>query len=81
MEDLQEECGKNGRVLQDIRIPRPADPPSQMGHGCYGKAYIMMSDSRSAADVKKEFHGRMYDGLSLEVTFIHPGLFYQLQLN
>lgn len=75
------ECGKDGRKIQDIRVPRPVDPATQLGEGCYGKAYVMMESARGAAEVQREFHGRMYDGLSLEVTFIHPGLFYQLQLS
>lgn len=35
MQDLQEECGKVGNVV-DLKVPKPSDP-SMAGQGNYGK--------------------------------------------
>ena len=77
MEDLRDECSKHG-TIQDIRIPRPDNPGAQMNQGCFGKVYILMAASDQAAGVQKVLNGRMYDALQLSVTYIDPGLFYQL---
>lgn len=75
IEDLQEECGKHG-VVVDTRIPRA--PDGTVGQGCFGKVYVLMNSAESASGIQKTFNGRMYDGRSLVVTYIQPAHFYML---
>lgn len=75
IEDLQEECGKHGTVV-DTRIPRP--PDGSVGQGCFGKVYVLMDSAESASGIQKTFNGRMYDGRSLVVQYIQPAHFYML---
>jgi hypothetical protein len=69
--------------ISDLRIPRPepapgVDPAARLGSGCYGKVYILFASPPAASAAQAKFNGRMYDGRTLEVTFIRPTHFYML---
>lgn len=78
IEDLQEECGKHGHVV-DTRIPQPSSG-IPVGQGCYGKVYVLMDSAEGALAIQKTFNGRMYDGRSLNVSYIQPAHFYMLPI-
>jgi len=71
MQDLQEECGKLGNVV-DLKVPRPSGP-GMVGQGHYGNAFVLFSSAQEAQAAKDALHGRSFDGLVLDVTFV-PGI-------
>lgn len=81
VEDLHEECGKHGTVV-DTRVPCPdrstTDLEGIIGTGCYGKVYCLMDTIDSAVNIQQTFNGRIYDGRTLQVSFIQPAHFYML---
>ena len=82
MEDLREECEKCGAIV-DIRIPKPdagVAAAAVAGTGCYGKVFVLMDDAAAARRLRDMVHGRVYDGRTLEVSYVHEGHFYQLPL-
>jgi hypothetical protein len=81
IEDLHEECSKHGTVV-DTRIPCPdkntGDLETVIGNGCYGKVYCLMDSTESAVNIQRTFNGRIYDGRTLQVSYIQPAHFYML---
>ncbi|GAX80268.1 hypothetical protein CEUSTIGMA_g7706.t1 [Chlamydomonas eustigma] len=72
IEDLKEECGRHGAVVQ-VKVPRPSPPhlaDSMFGTGDYGKAFVRFADLQSATAAKNAIHGRMFAGSTVHALFI-----------
>lgn len=72
IEDLREECGKYGQVIE-VKVPRPPVPQlsaQYMGSQHYGQAFIQFLDNESAIKAREAIHGRMFAGSTVQAVFV-----------
>ncbi|KAK9868013.1 hypothetical protein WJX84_005393 [Apatococcus fuscideae] len=74
MDDMREECGKHGQVLQ-LLIPRPGAPTG------VGKVIIQFGDISSAARARQAMNGRKFAGRTVVGTFLSEEQFSAGQLD
>ncbi|EFN54776.1 hypothetical protein CHLNCDRAFT_58050 [Chlorella variabilis] len=68
MEDMKEECGKYGTVVQ-VHIPRPA-PPSAPPPPGLGKIIIEFAETPAAMAARNAMHGRKFGGRVVEAVMM-----------
>jgi splicing factor U2AF subunit len=68
MEDMKEECGKYGAVVQ-VHIPRPPPPGTPNPPGL-GKIIIEFAHSSSAMGARNAMHGRKFGGRVVEAVMM-----------
>ncbi|KAL6767440.1 hypothetical protein ACKKBF_B35235 [Auxenochlorella protothecoides x Auxenochlorella symbiontica] len=68
MEDMREECGKYGTVLQ-VHIPRPGPPDAPAVPGL-GKVLIEFAEPSAAIAARNAMHGRRFSGRTVVATLL-----------
>ncbi|CAK9874861.1 unnamed protein product [Sphagnum jensenii] len=66
LEDMREECGKYGNLVELV-IPRPS-PTGEEGPGV-GKVFVEYSDTAGAAKAKSSLHGRKFGGNAVVAVY------------
>lgn len=82
--ELKSECSTHsGGMCLRVYIPRPKDPmrvAELFGQDHYGQAYVQFIDAVAASKARTALHGRLFDSRALEVHFIHPTHYLQIQM-
>lgn len=68
MEDMREECGKYGQVLQ-VHIPRPGPPGAPPPVGL-GKVLVEFGEPGAAIAARNAMHGRKFSGRTVVATLL-----------
>lgn len=68
MEDMREECGKYGAVLQ-VHIPR-AGPPGAPPPPGLGRVLIEFGEPSAAIAARNAMHGRKFSGRTVVATLL-----------
>lgn len=66
LEDMREECGKYGAII-NLVIPRP-DPSGELRPGV-GKVFVEFSDTDSSGKAKAALHGRKFGGNTVVAVY------------
>eukprot|EP00884_Botryococcus_braunii_P018779 jgi/Botrbrau1/5585/Bobra.97_2s0015.1 len=81
IEDLKEECGKHGEVV-NVVVPRPEDPAARaalFGQYNFGKAFVEFGNPEAAAAARAAIHGRLFAGSTVITEFVTPEYWATLQ--
>ncbi|KAK9267249.1 hypothetical protein L1049_009671 [Liquidambar formosana] len=78
LEDMRDECGKFG-ALVDIIIPRPS-PNGEQTPGV-GKVFLEYSDTTSCANARNVLNGRKFGGNTVSAVYYSEEKFYNRDYN
>jgi len=73
-EDMREECGKHGVVLE-VRIPRPAAAGGDEIVPGLGKVFVQYEEVAGAEAARKALHGRKFGGQIVVADFVDEAAF------
>lgn len=85
LDDAKTECAKHGGVegILLLKAGVAANPPAGLDPGLVGAAdkhiLVLFDQPGSAARAAEALHGKKFDGRIVEASFLHDGVFAQLQ--